>query len=224
MALVLVQHRFQYTAKDGRLVSIHPDESYILVSKTNRHWWHVRKEQHTRPFYVPAQYVVELPEPTLDSTGPEADWKPVDAVTPVSARETCRFSTFGFCEDISEGPSGETPVDTSHTPPGGETQKNDDLELYAKPHPVQKAGRRGEPARSPQQDDEEQPCLLHSEQLDFPLPPDLPIYDTIPELPEPGDSGETLTFERRDLNRTPEETSPAPSAGQVRLFIHRPSL
>lgn len=60
MELVSVQYEFEYEAKDGRLVSIKPNESYILLSKTNEHWWHVRKDQHTRPFYVPAQYVREL--------------------------------------------------------------------------------------------------------------------------------------------------------------------
>lgn len=60
MALVLVRYAFQYTAKDGRLVSIRPNESFLLLSRTNEHWWRVRRDQHTRPFYVPAQYVTEL--------------------------------------------------------------------------------------------------------------------------------------------------------------------
>lgn len=60
MALVLVRYAFQYTAKDGRLVSIRPNESFLLLSRTNEHWWRVRRNQHTRPFYVPAQYVTEL--------------------------------------------------------------------------------------------------------------------------------------------------------------------
>ncbi|XP_075896658.1 rho GTPase-activating protein 27 isoform X2 [Nelusetta ayraudi] len=60
MVLVLVCYSFQYTARDGRLVTIRPNESYILVSRTTEHWWRVRSDQHTRPFYVPAQYVTEM--------------------------------------------------------------------------------------------------------------------------------------------------------------------
>uniref|UniRef100_A0A8D0DDM9 SH3 domain-containing protein n=1 Tax=Sander lucioperca TaxID=283035 RepID=A0A8D0DDM9_SANLU len=72
MELVSVQYEFEYTAKDGRLVSIKPNESYILVSKTNEHWWHVRKDQHSRPFYIPAQYVKELLSLTENPPGPNS--------------------------------------------------------------------------------------------------------------------------------------------------------
>uniref|UniRef100_A0A665WC83 Rho GTPase activating protein 27 n=1 Tax=Echeneis naucrates TaxID=173247 RepID=A0A665WC83_ECHNA len=66
MELVSVQYEFEYTAKDGRVVSIRPNESYVLISKTNEHWWHVRRDRHTRPFYIPAQYVKELGSHTGD--------------------------------------------------------------------------------------------------------------------------------------------------------------
>lgn len=58
---VLVEYAFEYTAKDGRLVAIKPNERYMLLCRTNDHWWHVRKSKETRPFYIPAQYVKELP-------------------------------------------------------------------------------------------------------------------------------------------------------------------
>ncbi|XP_061913505.1 rho GTPase-activating protein 27-like [Entelurus aequoreus] len=64
MELVLVRHGFEYRTRDGRLVSIKPDETYFLVSRTNQHWWQVRSHQdHARPFYVPAQYVSQLASP-----------------------------------------------------------------------------------------------------------------------------------------------------------------
>ncbi|XP_061763620.1 rho GTPase-activating protein 27 [Nerophis ophidion] len=64
MVLVLVRHEFEYQTRDGRLVSIKPNETYFLLSRTNPHWWHVCTQQdHARPFYVPAQYVSELPSP-----------------------------------------------------------------------------------------------------------------------------------------------------------------
>ncbi|KAJ8264612.1 hypothetical protein GJAV_G00151280 [Gymnothorax javanicus] len=59
--LVLVEFEFEYTTRDGRLVSIKPNERYTLVSKTNDDWWHVRKDEQTKPFYIPAKYVKELP-------------------------------------------------------------------------------------------------------------------------------------------------------------------
>ncbi|XP_054849523.1 rho GTPase-activating protein 27 isoform X2 [Eublepharis macularius] len=58
---ILVEYAFEYTAKDGRLVSIKPNERYVLLKRTNDHWWHVRKSKETRPFYIPAKYVRELP-------------------------------------------------------------------------------------------------------------------------------------------------------------------
>ncbi|XP_039990871.1 rho GTPase-activating protein 27 isoform X2 [Xiphias gladius] len=139
MELVWVQHEFEYTARDGRLVSIRPNESYILVSKTNEHWWHVRTDQHTKPFYIPAQYVRELPSHPGDSPGPKkrhsagcvTDSKPVDAAdkaphkaTPVicvtaqdASRETQRFSTFGFCESTPDAGPRET-LNEGQTTPG----------------------------------------------------------------------------------------------------------
>lgn len=58
---VLVEHPFEYTAKDGRRVAIQPNERYRLLRRSTEHWWHVRREPGGRPFYLPAQYVRELP-------------------------------------------------------------------------------------------------------------------------------------------------------------------
>lgn len=58
--------KFEYTARDGNQVSIKPNERYVLVAKTNDHWWHVRKDETTKPFFIPAKYVTELP--------PENNW------------------------------------------------------------------------------------------------------------------------------------------------------
>ncbi|XP_078229495.1 rho GTPase-activating protein 27 isoform X2 [Callithrix jacchus] len=58
---VLVEHPFEYTGKDGRRVAIRPNERYRLLRRSTEHWWHVRSEPGGRPFYLPAQYVRELP-------------------------------------------------------------------------------------------------------------------------------------------------------------------
>ncbi|XP_029428336.1 rho GTPase-activating protein 27 isoform X2 [Rhinatrema bivittatum] len=57
---VLVEYEFTYTAKDGRLISIKPNERYLLLKRTNDHWWHVQHSKNTKPFYIPAKYVKEL--------------------------------------------------------------------------------------------------------------------------------------------------------------------
>ncbi|XP_023691309.1 rho GTPase-activating protein 27-like [Paramormyrops kingsleyae] len=59
--LVLVEYKYEYLGRDGDLVSIKPNERYVLLAKTNDHWWHVRKDEHAKPFYIPAKYVKELP-------------------------------------------------------------------------------------------------------------------------------------------------------------------
>ncbi|KAM6957818.1 rho GTPase-activating protein 27 [Aplochiton taeniatus] len=62
VGLVLVEFQYDYTGRDGATVSIRPNERYILLAKTNAHWWHVRKDPRAKPFYIPAKYVKELPE------------------------------------------------------------------------------------------------------------------------------------------------------------------
>lgn len=59
--VVLVNFQYEYTTRDGSNVAIKPNERYILVAKTNDHWWHVRKNEAAKPFFIPAQYVTVLP-------------------------------------------------------------------------------------------------------------------------------------------------------------------
>ncbi|XP_077314939.1 uncharacterized protein LOC143935157 isoform X4 [Lithobates pipiens] len=66
---VLVEHGFEYTAKDGTLVSIKPNERYILLKKTNEHWWQVCQDYKSKPFYIPAKYVKVLSPFSQNCTG-----------------------------------------------------------------------------------------------------------------------------------------------------------
>ncbi|KAG5262952.1 hypothetical protein AALO_G00280830 [Alosa alosa] len=66
---VLVLFPYDYTTKDGRSITIQRDDRYILVNRTNSHWWHVRKDPSTKPFYIPARYVQVL-EPITDPLAP----------------------------------------------------------------------------------------------------------------------------------------------------------
>uniref|UniRef100_H3CRA7 Rho GTPase activating protein 12b n=1 Tax=Tetraodon nigroviridis TaxID=99883 RepID=H3CRA7_TETNG len=58
-AYIEVEYDYEYKAKD-RTISIHQGECYMLVKKTNADWWQVRKEEGSKAFYVPAQYVREV--------------------------------------------------------------------------------------------------------------------------------------------------------------------
>lgn len=56
-----MEYEYKYQDRDGVLVSIKPNERYILLTKTNNHWWQVCSDQNSKPFYIPAKYVKELP-------------------------------------------------------------------------------------------------------------------------------------------------------------------
>ncbi|XP_063076802.1 rho GTPase-activating protein 27 isoform X2 [Engraulis encrasicolus] len=62
LKFVKVLFPYEYTARDGRRLSIQPGERYSLLSRTNSHWWHVRplQDASSKPFYVPARYVEEV--------------------------------------------------------------------------------------------------------------------------------------------------------------------
>ncbi|XP_054615009.1 rho GTPase-activating protein 27 [Dunckerocampus dactyliophorus] len=61
LGLVLVEFQYEYQGRDGSLISIKPNERYVLLAKTNEHWWQVRSDHASKPFYIPAKYVKELP-------------------------------------------------------------------------------------------------------------------------------------------------------------------
>ncbi|XP_048411486.1 rho GTPase-activating protein 12b isoform X3 [Stegostoma tigrinum] len=59
-----VEYDYEYETKD-RKITIKQGEKYILLKKTNNDWWQVKKEDGSKPFYLPAQYVKELPRKAL---------------------------------------------------------------------------------------------------------------------------------------------------------------
>lgn len=165
--LVLVQYDFHYTAKDGRLVSIKPNESYILVCKTNEHWWRVRRDRCSRPFYVPAQYVKEMPN---RPASPERGDK-LTAVTTQTSSQGALGEGFVFLGDVPEKP--EQMVDEEYRSGSLlDSQHPDISELYMKPVP-----RHRKQSASSLQDHNSK----HDDDEDFPQPPDLPPLDPTPE-------------------------------------------
>ncbi|XP_042258593.1 rho GTPase-activating protein 15 isoform X3 [Thunnus maccoyii] len=58
------QYDYNYRGADGRQVCIREGERFILLKKTNADWWQVRRigaASKTKPLYVPATYVTEVP-------------------------------------------------------------------------------------------------------------------------------------------------------------------
>lgn len=79
MEQMTVQHEFEHETHDGPLVSVKPDETYLLLTRTNEHRWYVRtKQEDTTPIHIPAQYV-------RNAQG-----------------DSCQFSTFGVCDAKAE--------------------------------------------------------------------------------------------------------------------------
>ncbi|CAG5895695.1 unnamed protein product [Menidia menidia] len=88
-----VEYDYEYKAKD-KMVSIHQGESYMLVKKTNEDWWQVRKDEDTKAFYVPAQYVKEVRQAFLPPQKPAVRAKP---------------SVLDFCHESIESPNRPLP-------------------------------------------------------------------------------------------------------------------
>ncbi|KAI4871655.1 hypothetical protein NFI96_019897 [Prochilodus magdalenae] len=62
------QYDYSYRGADGRVVSIQEGERFLLLRKTNADWWQVRRlglSTKSKPLYVPATYVIEVPVTTL---------------------------------------------------------------------------------------------------------------------------------------------------------------
>ncbi|XP_056894799.1 rho GTPase-activating protein 27-like isoform X2 [Takifugu flavidus] len=178
--LVLVEYDFHYTAKDGRLVSIKPNESYILVCKTNEHWWRVRRDQRSRPFYVPAQYVKEMPS---RSASPERGDK-MTAVATQPSSQGALGEDFVFWGDVPETEKPEQIMDKEYRSGSLLNSQHPDIsELYMKPVPRY---------RKQSEDSLQDHNSKHDDDEDFPEPPNLPPLDPAPEenLPDCGEQFE----------------------------------
>lgn len=70
-----VEYDYEYKSKD-KVVTIRQGEWYMLVKKTNDDWWQVRKEEGTKAFYVPAQYVREVRRALMPPQKPSLRAKP----------------------------------------------------------------------------------------------------------------------------------------------------
>ncbi|KAM8967537.1 rho GTPase-activating protein 12 isoform 4-T4 [Pelodytes ibericus] len=54
-----VEYDYEYEYKNKKIV-IKQGERYILMKKSNEDWWQVKRDENSKPLYVPAQYVKEV--------------------------------------------------------------------------------------------------------------------------------------------------------------------
>ncbi|KAM8795417.1 rho GTPase-activating protein 27 [Eudromia elegans] len=185
---VLVEHGFEYRAKDGTLVSIKPNERYVLLRRTNRHWWHVRRSGDARPFYIPAQYVKELPP--MAAPAPR-HWPPVTAVvTGQSPAYEYRFISAAEAGP-TEGPWSPRPA-TLEQPPSEHTD-HEGSPGAARPR-ESREGERGGGERPPERESAGAcPGRREPEQPPEREPPPEPVYLNLEELREEAAAAEAHT-------------------------------
>ncbi|XP_061661602.1 rho GTPase-activating protein 12b isoform X3 [Syngnathoides biaculeatus] len=124
---VEVEYDYEYKAKD-KVVTIRQGECYMLVKKTNEDWWQVRKDEGTKAFYVPAQYVREVRRALMPPQKPNLRAKPTVLDICMASNENLNrpqpeMSSFGR-PSPSSTPS---PSSDRVTPPGLPKDANQNL-------------------------------------------------------------------------------------------------
>uniref|UniRef100_A0A8C5NDD6 Rho GTPase activating protein 12 n=1 Tax=Gouania willdenowi TaxID=441366 RepID=A0A8C5NDD6_GOUWI len=107
-----VEYDYEYKAKD-KMVTIRQGECYLLVKKTNEDWWQVRKEECTKAFYVPAQYVREVRHALMPPQKPALKAKP-------TVLDICQASNENFSRPHLEMSSFGHPSPSSTPSPSSE--------------------------------------------------------------------------------------------------------
>uniref|UniRef100_UPI0037E7C172 rho GTPase-activating protein 12b isoform X3 n=1 Tax=Semicossyphus pulcher TaxID=241346 RepID=UPI0037E7C172 len=107
-----VEYDYEYKAKD-KMVTIRQGEWYMLVKKTNEDWWQVRKEEGTKAFYVPAQYVREVRRALMPPQKPTLRAKP-------TVLDICRASNENLNRPVPEMSSFGRPSPSSTPSPSSD--------------------------------------------------------------------------------------------------------
>ncbi|XP_053367881.1 rho GTPase-activating protein 12b isoform X6 [Clarias gariepinus] len=119
---VEVEYDYEYKAKD-RLISIRQGECYMLVRKTNSDWWQVRRDDGTKAFYVPAQYVREVRRALVPPPKPRIKppiTLPITLPITHSPSASENLQQRAASDMVSFGrppPSTPSPLPEQHTPP-----------------------------------------------------------------------------------------------------------
>uniref|UniRef100_A0A8C6WIK3 SH3 domain-containing protein n=1 Tax=Neogobius melanostomus TaxID=47308 RepID=A0A8C6WIK3_9GOBI len=189
MEVVSVEHEFQYTTKSGRLVSIKPNESYLLIAKTNQHWWHVCKDLDSKPFYVPAQYMKE------NSFG-----------------QKHRFSTFGLCVPEDQPVERNPQINSGFAHNLNDCTSDSDFCLYAKPSSKFEGQRQSTKSVKEEVKVQLGTFQSHVEEIEddsfeFPAPPTPTLFlDEGPVLIQESETISELNDAQNDANTKKKET------------------
>uniref|UniRef100_A0A7N8XF39 Rho GTPase activating protein 12 n=1 Tax=Mastacembelus armatus TaxID=205130 RepID=A0A7N8XF39_9TELE len=161
-----VEYDYEYNSKD-RIITIRQGECYMLVKKTNEDWWQVKKDERSKAFYVPAQYVREvrkalMPPPKPISHGPPTNLELglPDRSAENLQRHESKYRRSPSAQTASSGhfspPSQHREINHHHTPSTPAEHDRAVAEILVHgggPHPAQKGGSGTLPrnrARSPE--------------------------------------------------------------------------
>ncbi|XP_051562042.1 rho GTPase-activating protein 9-like isoform X2 [Myxocyprinus asiaticus] len=112
---------YSYRGADGRSVSIHEGERFLLLKKTNADWWQARSVGvgvKAKPIYVPATYVIELPvskfcplQPNRQSESDRFKMIPRGSLTPCMQKD-CSVPDKQLCRSMENLNSSSALMDT----------------------------------------------------------------------------------------------------------------
>ncbi|XP_077053747.1 rho GTPase-activating protein 15-like isoform X6 [Siphateles boraxobius] len=111
------QYDYSYRGADGRQVSIHEGERFLLLKKTNADWWQARRigaGGKVKPVYVPATYVIELPVSSFRPSMPSSQsgglkMIPRGSLTPCMQTH-CSVPDKQFCRSMENLNCSRVPV------------------------------------------------------------------------------------------------------------------
>ncbi|KAG7326565.1 hypothetical protein KOW79_009966 [Hemibagrus wyckioides] len=113
LVVVEAQYDYSYRGADGRTISIHDGERFLLLKKTNSDWWQVRRlgvGKKAKPLYVPATYVTEVQVNALHSsqsssqtaTPPQHSWLVARSSHNPCSQMQCSAPTKEFCHSMED--------------------------------------------------------------------------------------------------------------------------
>ena len=105
---VTVLYSYSYKSRNNEVVSILEGERLILVEKTNKDWWQVRRPgEQTRPFYAPANYLLEDGTKHKSKLHAKDDPKSAD---PRSSRTVATNLSESKSDDCLQSPGRRSPA------------------------------------------------------------------------------------------------------------------
>ncbi|XP_060724156.1 rho GTPase-activating protein 15 isoform X1 [Tachysurus vachellii] len=112
LVVLEAQYDYSYRGADGRTISIHDGERFLLLKKTNSDWWQVRRlgvGKKAKPLYVPATYVTEVhvntlhsPQTSNQTASPQHSWLVARSSHNPCSQIQCSAPTKEFCHSMED--------------------------------------------------------------------------------------------------------------------------